>query len=208
VAQPPTPPDAGPDAADRASLAAARAHWQALQEHQLATRRHALQWVIRIGAAAFAIAFALPALALKTLTRETRGIAAGDALVFATGDQAGKPVSLDAIAPGTSVQAFPEGKTDNADNLVELVQLGPGADAAHLVAFSAICTHLGCTVLAKLNAQGDIACPCHGSIYDPAAGAKVIAGPAPRPLPSLPIRVAPDGAIVANGTFSGPVGPI
>ncbi|HEX5498425.1 MAG TPA: Rieske (2Fe-2S) protein, partial [Thermomicrobiales bacterium] len=103
---------------------------------------------------------------------------------------------------------FPQGKTDNADNLVELVQLGPGTDAAHLVAYSAICTHLGCTVLAKLNARGDIACPCHGSIYDPAAGAKVIAGPAPRPLPSLPVRVGPDGAVVANGTFSGPVGPI
>ncbi|HEU5431761.1 MAG TPA: Rieske (2Fe-2S) protein [Thermomicrobiales bacterium] len=208
MAHSPIPPDAGSDAADRAALAAARAHWQALQARQLASRRRALQWVIRIGAAAFAIAFALPALALKTLTRETHGIAAGDRLVYATGDQAGMPVLLNAIAAGTAAQAFPEGKTNSADNLVELVQLGPGTDAAHLVAYSAICTHLGCTVLAKLNARGDIACPCHGSIYDPAAGAKVIAGPAPRPLPSLPIRVGPDGALVANGTFSGPVGPI
>jgi rieske iron-sulfur protein len=210
VAQSPASPDGPPTPPDRRlpTLADAQAHYRALQAQQLASRRRALQWVIRVGAAAFAAAFALPALALKTLTRETHGLAPGDALVYATGDQAGKPVSLDAIAPGTAVQAFPQGKTDNADNLVELVQLGPGADAAHLVAFSAICTHLGCTVLAKLNAQGDIACPCHGSVYDPRQGAKVIAGPAPRPLPSLPIRVDPGGAIVANGTFSGPVGPV
>ncbi|HEU0115489.1 MAG TPA: hypothetical protein VFQ80_12475, partial [Thermomicrobiales bacterium] len=126
MAHPPTPPDAGAGAADRAALAAARAHWQALQERQLASRRRALQWVIRVGAAAFAIVFALPALALKTLTREMHGIAAGDTLVYAAGDQAGHPVLLSAIVPGTAVQAFPQGNTSNADNLVELVQLGPG----------------------------------------------------------------------------------
>jgi Rieske Fe-S protein len=53
--------------------------------------------------------------------------------------------------------------------------------AGEFKAFSAICTHKGCTV-AKVE-NGTIDCPCHGSKYDMATGA-VTAGPAPAPLPS------------------------
>ncbi|MFD9790163.1 Rieske (2Fe-2S) protein [Streptomyces sp. NPDC059070] len=53
-------------------------------------------------------------------------------------------------------------------------------------AFSAVCTHQGCTV--KDVAGGTINCPCHGSKYDPATGG-VKAGPAPRPLPAKKIAV-------------------
>ncbi|GAA0624226.1 Rieske (2Fe-2S) protein [Streptomyces crystallinus] len=53
-------------------------------------------------------------------------------------------------------------------------------------AFSAICTHQGCTV--KDVANGTINCPCHGSKYQ-VADAKVVAGPAPRPLPAERITV-------------------
>jgi Rieske Fe-S protein len=52
--------------------------------------------------------------------------------------------------------------------------------AGEFKAFSAICTHKGCTV-AKVE-NGTIDCPCHGSKYDMATGA-VTAGPAPAPLP-------------------------
>lgn len=55
-----------------------------------------------------------------------------------------------------------------------------------LHAFSAICTHQGCHV--NRVAQGKIFCPCHGSVYDAATG-KVVAGPAPRPLPKVKITV-------------------
>lgn len=54
-----------------------------------------------------------------------------------------------------------------------------------LVAFSAICTHMGCTVAP----QGDqLVCPCHGSTYDLATGDNT-GGPAPKPLPSIPVTV-------------------
>ncbi|MFN2561257.1 MAG: ubiquinol-cytochrome c reductase iron-sulfur subunit [Jatrophihabitans sp.] len=59
--------------------------------------------------------------------------------------------------------------------------------------FSAICTHLGCTVQAdgsKLN------CPCHGSQYDALTG-KVLRGPAPDPLPSIAVTVT-DGNVVVK----------
>ena len=65
--------------------------------------------------------------------------------------------------------------------------------AGSVVAFSAICTHLGCTV-APQGKQLD--CPCHGSVYDAFTG-KVINGPAPRPLPSIPVTVQ-GGQVVAT----------
>lgn len=58
-------------------------------------------------------------------------------------------------------------------------------------AFSAICTHQGCTVSSV--AQGKIDCACHGSAFDAATGA-VVNGPAKSPLPEKKITVA-DGSI-------------
>lgn len=52
--------------------------------------------------------------------------------------------------------------------------------------FSATCTHRGCTV--SRVSGGRIICPCHGSEYSIANGS-VEAGPAPRPLPSVAIKV-------------------
>jgi rieske iron-sulfur protein len=201
-----SPDDRPPGDEERASLDLYRSERRARQEQRVATRRRILQWVIGIGAGAFSIALLLPALALRSLTRETKEVAAGDTLVYATGNQAGAPISAETIAPGSAVQAFPQGKSDNERNLIELVRLGEDLPAS-LVAYSAICTHLGCTVLPKLTAEGDILCPCHASLFDPAAGAKVLRGPANRPLPSLPIDISADGQIVAAGTFSGPIGP-
>src|SRR5215207_11647160 len=135
---------------------------QARQVESLATRRRILRWVIRLGTGAFSLALLLPALALRTLTREVQEVAAGDTLVYATGDQAGLPVDVAAIEPDMAVQAFPEGKSDNERNLIELVRLAADLPAG-LAAYSAICTHLGCTVLPRLSEQGYIVCPCHAS---------------------------------------------
>jgi Rieske Fe-S protein len=59
--------------------------------------------------------------------------------------------------------------------------------AGEFKAFSAICTHQGCTV--DQIAGGTIDCPCHGSKYNIATAA-VVSGPAPRPLPAKKITVA------------------
>jgi rieske iron-sulfur protein len=184
-----------------------RAVRETRQVERLATRRRILRWVIRLGTAAFSLALLLPALALRSLTREVQEVTAGDLLVYATGDQAGLPVEIAALAPGTAVQVFPQGKSDNERNLVTLVRVGADLPAG-LVAYSAICTHLGCTVLPPLSAQGYIVCPCHGSIFDPANAAAVVHGPANRPLPALPIEVLPEGRVSATGGFAGPVGPV
>jgi len=54
------------------------------------------------------------------------------------------------------------------------------------VAFSAVCTHMGCIVSTISN--GTIDCPCHGSQYSISTGA-VVGGPAPSPLPAKAINV-------------------
>jgi rieske iron-sulfur protein len=182
------------------------AYRQAHHEERLATRRRILRWAIRVGTGAFSLALLLPALALRTLTREVQEVTAGDVLVYATGGQAGLPVDIAAIAPVMAVQVFPQGKSDNERNLIELVRLAADLPTG-LVAYSAICTHLGCTVLPRLSEQGYIVCPCHGSVFDPAADARVVSGPANRPLPTLPIEVSSDGVVRAAGGFEGPVGP-
>jgi cytochrome b6-f complex iron-sulfur subunit len=58
-------------------------------------------------------------------------------------------------------------------------------------AFSSVCTHQGCTVE---PGDGELACPCHGSVFDLATGAPV-QGPAADPLPEIPIEVADNGDI-------------
>ena len=177
---------------------------------RLATRRRALKWLIRFGYGAFGLAFALPALALRSLTQATRDVAPGDVLVYAAstpGAPVGQPLKAADLREGTGVQVFPQGKEDNQNNLIELVRIAAGERAEGLVAYSAICTHLGCSVYAALNRDGNIACPCHASLFDPRADAKVLGGPAPRPLPSLPVTVDGDGNVVVNGSFSGPIGP-
>jgi Rieske Fe-S protein len=54
-----------------------------------------------------------------------------------------------------------------------------------VVAFSAVCTHMGCTVAPQ---GGILKCPCHGSTYDLATGDNT-GGPAPRPLAKVSVTV-------------------
>ena len=72
-------------------------------------------------------------------------------------------------------------------------------DNGQFVAYSSICTHAGCQV--QFDPAGrDIACPCHGAVYDPYNNAQVVAGPAPYPLQKIPIQYdASTGNIYLNG---------
>lgn len=63
--------------------------------------------------------------------------------------------------------------------------------AGTVVAFSAVCTHAGCTVSAD-GAQ--LLCPCHGSVFEAATGA-VLRGPAVTPLPAVAVAIK-DGEVV------------
>jgi rieske iron-sulfur protein len=168
-------------------------------------RRKFLSKVIAISTGAFALAFAVPALAIRTLSFEKQEVTAGDTLVYASGDRSGQPVQPGHLQPGQAIQAYPEGK-DDANNLVEIVRIGDTDEAESFVAFSAICTHLGCVVNARLNDNAMIMCPCHASEFDPLNSAQPVSGPAARRLPALPITFNEDGGIAAAGEFDSPVG--
>lgn len=147
-------------------------------------------------------------------------VAEGDRLVFAMGPNAGQVIRRDGLKAGEALLAFPQGKQSNHDNLVMLVRLEPSTyqpptraewTADGLAAYSAICTHLACTV--RFSAESAAAtpfphihCPCHAGVFDPRRGATVVSGPPPRPLPQLAVRVNDAGEVVAAGTFQEPVG--
>jgi rieske iron-sulfur protein len=98
-------------------------------------------------------------------------------------------------------------------NMVLLMRFDPAtlgnaerANAADgVVAFSATCTHQQCPVTDWLRSVQMLQCPCHQSRFDPREGAKVVGGPAPRPLPSLPMRLN-NGVLDVAAPFTDRVG--
>src|SRR5712692_6857715 len=76
-----------------------------------------------------------------------------------------------------------------------------------IVAYSKICTHVGCPVALYEQTTHHILCPCHQSTFDATNGAQVLFGPAPRPLPQLPIGTDANGYLIATSDFHEPVGP-
>ena len=170
-----------------------------------------------------AMASAIPG--VVTLRGRTRASAnqvpaEGDRLVFAIGQNANQPVTEGSFVQNEAVLAYPEGKTDNHDNLVLVCKLNPAmlkdptnmqGVADGIVAYSAICTHLGCTVRFSEEPMDmapfpHIHCPCHAALFDPHSGASVMGGPAPRPLPQLPVRRNDKGEIIVAGPFTAGVG--
>ena len=76
-----------------------------------------------------------------------------------------------------------------------------------IIAFSKVCTHVGCPVALYEQNTKHLLCPCHQSTFDLANEARVIFGPANRPLPQLPISVDDEGYLIATSDFTEPVGP-
>jgi cytochrome b6-f complex iron-sulfur subunit len=64
------------------------------------------------------------------------------------------------------------------------------------VAFSAVCTHLGCTVQFEPQ-MNRIHCACHGGVYDPRTGANV-SGPPPKPLKLFKVAVNDAGVLISR----------
>jgi Rieske Fe-S protein len=77
--------------------------------------------------------------------------------------------------------------------------------AEGVVAYTAICTHNGCDIDDWLAAERVLSCSCHSSSFDPKDGGRVVDGPAPRPLPALPLKIV-DGRLAVAKPFTTPVG--
>jgi ubiquinol-cytochrome c reductase iron-sulfur subunit len=140
-------------------------------------------------------------------------------------DEKGVPISIDTLAEGEFVTGLPAGESlENlgspvivvrlAEDELELPEDRAGSAPAGFVAYSKICTHAGCAVSMLRSPKYEptqpspaLVCPCHYSTFNPADGGSVEFGPAGRPLPQLPLRVAEDGSLEAAGGFYEPVGP-
>jgi ubiquinol-cytochrome c reductase iron-sulfur subunit len=138
---------------------------------------------------------------------------AGDRLV----NEEGTPITRDTLEVDSFTTVFPEHAPGSPDSQAVLIRVEPGAlrlppdrvagAPDGYVAYSKICTHAGCALGLYLAAVQQLRCPCHQSTFDVLDGARPVYGPAPRPLPQLPIRIEDDGTIRANGDFTDPVGP-
>ena len=78
---------------------------------------------------------------------------------------------------------------------------------AGYVAYSKVCTHLGCPVGLYEQQLELLVCPCHQSMFNVRNGAVPQFGPAPRPLPQLPLYFDSDGTLRAQTGFDQAVGP-
>ncbi|WGL53793.1 Rieske 2Fe-2S domain-containing protein [Nocardioides sp. BP30] len=76
-----------------------------------------------------------------------------------------------------------------------------------IVAYSKICTHVGCPISLNERTTHHLLCPCHQSTFDLADSGKVVFGPAGRHLPQLPLGVDDEGFLVALSDYPEPVGP-
>lgn len=144
---------------------------------------------------------------------------AGDVLVRA-GDDSRTPLTPAGIPlAGGYVEAWamdPGDKTVRSGsrlNQLLLLRFDPDSLSAEtrarsaegVVAYTSICTHNGCDIDTWLAAQQRLYCSCHESIFEPKDGGRVVDGPAPRPLPALPLTVV-DGVLVVAKPFTTPVG--
>jgi ubiquinol-cytochrome c reductase iron-sulfur subunit len=75
------------------------------------------------------------------------------------------------------------------------------------IAFSKVCTHAGCPVGLYQELTKKMLCPCHQSLFDVTDAATPIFGPAPRPLPQLPLYIDDEGYFRAQDGYDEPVGP-
>jgi ubiquinol-cytochrome c reductase iron-sulfur subunit len=134
------------------------------------------------------------------------------------------PLRPSDVAVGSLTFAKPEGleetdeefQTQIAKSALMIVRLQPDnikdkreLEWAHegIVAFSKICTHVGCPISLYEQQTHHVLCPCHQSTFDLSDGARVIFGPAGHALPQLRIGVSDEGYLQALGDFEEPVGP-
>lgn len=135
-----------------------------------------------------------------------------------------EPLRPEDVAVGSLTFAMPEGLTEEAEDFqnqiakaaLMIIRIQPEnikdkreREWAHegIVAFSKICTHVGCPISLYEQQTHHVLCPCHQSTFDLSDGARVIFGPAGHALPQLRIGVNSEGNLEALGDFDEPVGP-
>lgn len=147
------------------------------------------------------------------------GPAIGDFLADANAE--GKPVALninDIVVGAKPIIAYPFNsktgvlKDGSRLNKILLIRVAPekisndiiSNSAEGVLAYSGVCTHKGCDITSYNANDNAIVCFCHFSKFQPTSGGEVLAGPAPRNLPMLPIKLDNQCLVVAGEFLSKP----
>jgi len=176
------------------------------------TRRN----VLAAAPIAFGMALVLPGAAMAQGENERAKV--GDLFVPIDGGQ-GPIEPRDVPLGGPQIFAWPMEpatrivRNGSRLNKVLLLRLDPATldavtrehAADGVVAYTAICPHTGCDVTDWLAEPKLLECPCHMSQYNPRADGALVAGPAPRALPALPLKIA-DGKLMVAKPFTSRVG--
>jgi len=156
--------------------------------------------------------------AVEPIPEELRH-ATGDRLVEEDAEGEPTPLKVEDLRVGKPLLAFPyepaskRVRSETRLNKVVLLRL-PEAEldaetkalsAGGVLAFSAICTHMGCDIKTWMSSEKVFACFCHASKFRPLERGAVAGGPAPRALPVLPLRLEGDQLVIA-GPFTAPPG--
>jgi Rieske Fe-S protein len=174
--------------------------------------------IAALGLAAGAGLHGRAAHAVETVPEELRH-ATGDRLVEEDAEGEPTPLKLTDLRVGKPLLAFPYDpaskrvRSETRLNKVLLLRLPESEldaetkalSAGGVLAFSAICTHMGCDIKTWMASEKVFACFCHASKFRPLERGAVAGGPAPRALPVLPLRLDGEQLVIA-GPFATPPG--
>jgi ubiquinol-cytochrome c reductase iron-sulfur subunit len=203
---------------ERSSMAAALVERSAV----VVKRRQLLFGLFSVGAGIFGIVALFPLIrSLGPLPGKSLDVTdwkAGSLLV----DSNNRPITKDTLVAGGIMSVFPRGHiNDDAGQAIDVTVLirlpgdqnivtMPGREhwaPDGYVAYSKLCTHLGCPVGLYEQELELLVCPCHQSMFNVRNGAVPQFGPAPRPLPQLPLMWNEDGHLAARAGYDQAVGP-
>ena len=181
-------------------------------------RRGILAWMLGLAAGVFGVVALFPLIrSLGPLPRHTFYTTKwrkGSYLTTADG----RRLKAADLAVGAAITVFPQDDIGGALSQTMLIHVKRGVDITTkpgrstwgphgYLAFSKVCTHAGCPVGLYEEATEQLLCPCHQSLFDVLVGAQPIFGPAPRPLPQLPLYIDEAGYLRAQAGYDEPIGP-
>jgi ubiquinol-cytochrome c reductase iron-sulfur subunit len=202
---------------ERSSMAAALVERSTV----VVKRRKLLGGIFALGSGIFGIVLMLPLLrSLGPVPKTSLDVTdwrKGSLLV----DSNGRSVNKGTLVVGGLMTVYPHGKQDStyAQSVDQTVLIrvqdtdlvtAKGRETwapAGYVAYSKVCTHLGCPVGLYEQQLELLVCPCHQSMFNVRNGAIPQFGPAPRPLPQLPLYFDADGNLRAQDGFDQAPGP-
>ena len=202
---------------ERDSMAAALVERSAV----VVKRRKLLGGLFALGSSIFGIVLIFPLLRSlgpqPGLSLERTDWRKGSLLV----DSNGRPVDQGTLVVGGIMTVYPDGEQNTTygqsvdqtvlirvqdSNLVTAKGRESWAPAGY-VAYSKLCTHLGCPVGLYETQLELLVCPCHQSMFNVRNGAVPQFGPAPRPLPQLALYFDDNGYLRAQAPYDQAVGP-